>query len=53
LNLVYPEPPHPKSLSLWERDFEKSLSGSPLPRGEGLGVRAKTVLIQRRLGNVD
>jgi len=29
--------PHPKSLSLRERDFE---SGSLLPEGEGLGMRA-------------
>jgi hypothetical protein len=29
--------PHPKSLSLRERDFE---SGSLLPQGEGLGMRA-------------
>jgi hypothetical protein len=27
--------PHPKSLSLWERDFESS---SLLPLGEGLGM---------------
>jgi len=29
--------PHPKSLSLRERDFK---SGSLLPEGEGLGMRA-------------
>jgi len=29
--------PHPKSLSLRERDFK---SGSLLPQGEGLGMRA-------------
>jgi hypothetical protein len=29
--------PHPKSLSLGERDFESS---SLLPQGEGLGMRA-------------
>jgi len=36
----------PKALSPLpgERDFE-SFSGSPLPKGEGLGVRAKTTVL--------
>ena len=38
--------PHPKSLSPGERDFD---SGSLLPRGEGLGMRAARPRIQQRL----
>jgi len=39
--------PHPKSLSP-RRDFE-SFSGSPRPLGEGLGVRAKTTVLNMDL----
>ena len=40
----------PEALSplLGERDFE-SFSGSPLPLGEGLGVRAKTTVLNMDL----
>jgi len=40
----------PKALSPLpsERDFE-SFSGSPLPLGEGLGVRAKTIVLNMDL----
>ncbi len=42
--------PHPKSLSLRERDFE---SGSLLPEGEGLGMRASNLRIKSGMLPID